>query len=68
MLLFANKVFTILITPIRKFKERFLCLKQNQKNILIFLDIDGVLNTTNSHISKYEIHEENVNALKKLKN
>lgn len=37
------------------------------KDLLIFLDVDGVLNTTNSRITKYEIREENVKALGMLK-
>ncbi|MBQ9142794.1 MAG: hypothetical protein IJX63_13555 [Lachnospiraceae bacterium] len=37
--------------------------KNHNKEILIFLDVDGVLNTTNSRITKYEIREENVSAL-----
>lgn len=41
--------------------------KQCTKDVLIFLDVDGVLNTTNSRISKYEVREENVNALGMLK-
>ena len=35
-----------------------------KKDILIFLDVDGVLNTTNSRVSLYEVKEDNVNALK----
>lgn len=38
-----------------------------EKNLLVFLDVDGVLNTTNSRITKYEIREENVKALGMLK-
>lgn len=34
-----------------------------KKNVLIFLDVDGVLNTSNSFNTKYEICEENVVAL-----
>jgi len=41
--------------------------KFNNKDILVFLDVDGVLNTTNSRISKYEVRDENVNALGMLK-
>ena len=41
--------------------------KQCTKDVLVFLDVDGVLNTTNSRISKYEVREENVNALGMLK-
>ena len=37
------------------------------KEFLIFIDVDGVLNTTNSHITKYEIQDENVRALGMLK-
>lgn len=37
-----------------------------KKDILIFLDVDGVLNTTNSRVSLYEIKEANVNAFKNL--
>ena len=33
---------------------------------MVFLDIDGVLNTTNSRITKYEIRDENIKALKML--
>lgn len=42
--------------------------KQIIQNMLIFLDIDGVLNTSNSFNTKYEILEENVFALKQLVN
>lgn len=38
----------------------------NNRDILIFLDIDGVLNTTNSFNTRYEICAENVKALKLL--
>ena len=41
--------------------------KQCIKAVLIFLDVDGVLNTTNSRISKYEVCDENVNALVMLR-
>lgn len=37
-----------------------------KKDILIFLDVDGVLNTTNSRVSLYEVKEDNVKALKIL--
>lgn len=37
------------------------------KDLLIFLDVDGVLNTTNSRITKYEIRTENIKALGVLK-
>lgn len=37
-----------------------------KKDILIFLDVDGVLNTTNSRASLYEVKEDNVKALKIL--
>ena len=37
-----------------------------KKDILIFLDVDGVLNTTNSRVSLYEVKEANVNAFKDL--
>lgn len=37
-----------------------------KKDILIFLDVDGVLNTTNSRVSLYEVKEANVNAFKNL--
>lgn len=40
--------------------------KHISKKVLIFLDIDGVLNTTNSRITKYEIRDENVSALAAL--
>lgn len=36
------------------------------KDLLIFLDIDGVLNTTNSRITRYELRDENIRALKVL--
>jgi len=39
----------------------------NNKDILVFLDIDGVLNTTHSLNTRYEIRSENVKALKLLK-
>ena len=45
------------------FKIKKRCIK----DVLVFLDVDGVLNTTNSRISKYEVREENVNALGMLK-
>lgn len=41
--------------------------RQCIKDVLVFLDVDGVLNTTNSRISKYEVREENVNALGMLR-
>ena len=34
------------------------------KDFLIFLDIDGVLNTSNSFNTKYEVCEENIKVLK----
>ena len=37
--------------------------KYTNKNILIFIDVDGVLNTTNSRFTKYEVKESNVEAL-----
>lgn len=37
-----------------------------KKDFLIFLDIDGVLNTSNSFNTKYEIREENVMLLGQL--
>lgn len=40
--------------------------KYVNKDVLIFLDIDGVLNTTHSLNTKYEIRDENVDALGKL--
>lgn len=40
--------------------------KLPEKDILVFLDIDGVLNTSNSFNTKYEIFEENIEALKQL--
>lgn len=33
------------------------------KDLLIFLDIDGVLNTTNARVTRYEVRESNVEAL-----
>lgn len=45
------------------FKIKKRCIK----DVLVFLDVDGVLNTTNSRITKYEVREENVNALGMLK-
>ena len=45
------------------FKIKKRCIK----DVLVFLDVDGVLNTTNSRISKYEVREENVNALGMLR-
>lgn len=39
-------------------------MKNNaETEVLIFLDIDGVLNTSNSFNTKYEIHQKNVDAL-----
>jgi hypothetical protein len=40
--------------------------KRYNKEILIFLDIDGVLNTSNSFNTRYEISDENVKALHRL--
>ncbi len=37
-----------------------------EKDFFIFLDIDGVLNTSNSFNTKYEIREENIKNLKQL--
>ena len=37
--------------------------KYTNKNILIFLDVDGVLNTTNSRFTKYEVKESIVESL-----
>ncbi len=37
--------------------------KYTNKDVLIFLDVDGVLNTTNSRFTKYEVKESNVEAL-----
>ena len=37
--------------------------KDTNKKVLIFLDVDGVLNTTNSRFTKYEVKERNVEAL-----
>lgn len=34
-----------------------------KRDILLFLDVDGVLNTSNSFNTKYEIHEENIEML-----
>lgn len=42
-------------------KKRF-----SEKDILIFLDIDGVLNTSNSFNTKYEVYEKNIEALNQL--
>lgn len=42
-------------------KQRF-----SERDILIFLDIDGVLNTSNSFNTKYEISEKNIEVLKQL--
>ena len=36
------------------------------KDVLIFLDVDGVLNTTNSRFTKYEVKDSNVEALDML--
>ena len=36
------------------------------KNILIFLDIDGVLNTSSSFNTKYELHSNNLDVLADL--
>ena len=46
---------------IKIFKKGF-----QEKDLLIFLDIDGVLNTSNSFNTKYEVHEENIKALSLL--
>ena len=40
--------------------------KYSGKDVLIFLDIDGVLNTSNSFNTKYEIFDTNVVAFGKL--
>ena len=53
--------------PVNNMWERKKYQKKYQnKELLIFLDVDGVLNTTNSRITKYEIREENVSALGEL--
>lgn len=39
---------------------------QCQRNFLIFLDIDGVLNTASSFNTKYELYDTNIKALKNL--
>ncbi len=36
---------------------------KSSKDMLVFLDIDGVLNTTNARFTKYEVRDENVRAL-----
>ncbi len=41
--------------------------RDNNKDILIFLDIDGVLNTTHSLDTRYEVCGENVKVLNLLK-
>lgn len=38
----------------------------NNRSILIFLDIDGVLNTSNSFNTRYELCDDNIKALKTL--
>ena len=40
--------------------------EHTNKDVLIFLDVDGVLNTTNSRFTKYEVKESNVEALSML--
>ena len=40
--------------------------KISEKDMLIFLDIDGVLNTSNSFNTKYEIMDDNIAALREL--
>lgn len=39
---------------------------KNDKDLLIFLDIDGVLNTSDSFNTKYELHSNNLDALADL--
>lgn len=40
--------------------------RESSKDLLIFLDVDGVLNTTAARFTKYEVRDDNVKALKML--